>query len=74
MIDLPDPKGRATKGYKVKIVRAILANEISIDYAKDTYALSDEELEHWMHMYKHHNADGLRVTRAVHYRVKQQTR
>ena len=67
--DLPAPDtGRWVASRKARLLLAIAAGLVSRDYAKETYGLSEEELQSWERLAAEHGAGALRATTIQKYR------
>ncbi len=67
--DLPprDTK-RWVASRKAAVVNAVQFGLLSVDQAKDRYALSEEELQEWLQAASCHGLDALKTTRLQKYR------
>ena len=67
--DLPDPRTRRwVASRKAAVLRALEAGLITRDWALDTYALSEEELDGWAEAARVHGEGALRATALKRYR------
>lgn len=67
--DLPDPRTRRwVASRKAAVVRAVAFGLISDKEAKETYSLSDEELQAWRDAVVKHGEAALKATAVQRYR------
>jgi len=67
--DLPSPSTRRwVVSRKAAVVQAVQSGLLELDEAREMYALSEEELGHWIETMATHGQRGLRVTHIQKYR------
>lgn len=68
MTALPDPTSRMNPHRKVQIVLSLINGTWTAQELCDKYAMSREELDHWVRSFNLYGRDGLSVTRMQDYR------
>ena len=67
--DLPPPRTRRwVASRKEAVVRAVLHGLLTREQARETYALSDDELDEWERAVTLHGRDALKATAVQRYR------
>ena len=67
--DLPDPQTRRwVASRKAAVVKAVEGGLLTADEARETYALSEEELEAWHLAVERHGENALKATSIQRYR------
>ena len=60
--------GPVVASRKALVVRAVKFGLLTVDQAMERYALSEEELEEWLHAAEVFGEDALKATRVQKYR------